>query len=612
MKPFCSLALLCGLALTIISGCKEQSKTVSTSSAATSPDSDSGTDSSEVTSKASKQSGPFLFREIASESGFSFLRNDDSHGQERLFEVNGGGAAVTDFDSDGWLDVFMTNGCPVPLALQSRETPGRLFRNKKTMTFAECSEVSGLTQYGYGTGCAAGDLNEDGFEDLYVGAFGPNQLWVNNGDGTFSENSGPHIPEVNEWSSSVAFADLNGDGNLDIYVANYVAESDTHPKLCPDSKPGVGATGCSPSFFDGLCDSLLLSDGSGGFSDASGEAGLLALPGKALGVAICDLGGDAAPEIYVANDGEPNFLFSIQREEVSNSEDEQESTPSATRSIKLHEQALFANVALNEQGFAQASMGVAAADLDRNGMVDIFLTHFFAETNTLYLNCSTTDGLMFQDTTRISSLGPPSLSKLAFGVVPIDVDNNGWKDLLVVNGHTNDRTWAKHSSEPYRMTPQLFQNQGEASFIDVSRTSGDYFYRELLGRGLAMGDLDRDGAIDAVVSHRLDPSVILRNESDIVGRSVILRLIGRRCSRTPFTAKALRLNTTPVACEHLVGGGSYQSANANEVHFGLGGEKRMDLEILWPDGEREEIFGLTPGYWTIRQGDKRSWTTDVR
>ncbi len=304
---------------------------------------------------------------IGKESGFDFVRYDDMHGLERIFEVNGGGAAVFDFDCDGWLDIYMTNGCRVPLSLQSRETPGKLFRNHRRMTFGDCSKESGLMQFGFCSGCAVGDMKEDGFEDLYIAAFGPNQLWINNGDGSFSPLTTKEIPDVSEWSSSVAFADLNADQALDLYVANYLAESDTHPKLCRDSKPGIGDTGCTPPHFTGLPDQILISDGAGGFIDGSTSAGLAEVPGKALGVAV--------------------------------------------------------------------------SDFDRNGLPDIFLTHLLNESNTLYLNHSTADGLLFHDSTRMLGLGPASLDRVAFGVAAIDVDNNEWKDILIANGHTYDQTW---------------------------------------------------------------------------------------------------------------------------------------------------------------------------
>lgn len=206
----------------------------------------------------------------------------------------------------------------------------------------------------------------------------------------------------------------------------------------------------------------------------------------------------------------------------------------------------------------------------------------------------------------MSGLGPPSLNCVAFGVAAIDVDNNGWKDLLIANGHTYDRTWWA-DPEPFRMSPQLYENQGAASFVDVSASSGEYFQRELLGRGLATGDFDRDGRIDAVVSQQLDQSVILQNITFSAGNSWVLKLIGRTCCRTPVGTRVTLRNIEPAACEHLVGGGSFQSANVNEIHFGLTTADTVDLEIQWPDGLREIVMKVSPGYSTIRQGDRNAW-----
>ncbi len=603
-RHFQQTVLCIGLVSTLAAGCGKQQSSPVLAPQSEAPDS-TQTEPTIVKSPGTPAARPgvtssLVFHTVGRESGFDFVRYDDMHGQERIFEVNGGGAAVFDFDSDGWLDIYMTNGCRIPLSMQSNETPGKLFRNHQRLRFGDCSKESGLMQFGFCSGCAVGDVDEDGFEDLYIAAFGPNQLWINNGDGSFSRISPTRIPDVNEWSSSVAFADLNSDQALDLYVANYLAESDTNPKLCPDSKPGVGDTGCTPPHFEGVCDRLLISNGEGAYIDASASAGLLALPGKGLGVAICDFGGDDHPEIYVANDVEANYMFRVEVDSETMEADRR-------GMISLKDEGILASVALDERGYAQGSMGVAVSDLDRNGLPDVFLTHFFGESNTLYLNHSTSDAILFQDGSRMSGLGPSSLDRVAFGVAAIDVDNNGWKDLLIANGHTYDRTWWANP-EPFRMFPQLYENQGAASFVDVSSTGGEYFHREQLGRGLATGDLDRDGRIDAVVSQQLDESVILQNITASAGNSWVLKLIGRTCCRTPVTARVILRKTDPVVCEQLVGGGSFQSASANEIHFGLAAANTVDLEVHWPDGVQEIVTDVAPGYSTIRQGNHRAWS----
>ncbi|MEJ7591348.1 MAG: CRTAC1 family protein [Planctomycetaceae bacterium] len=532
----------------------------------------------------------FRFRELGAESGFDFQRYDDMTGQHRILEVNGGGVAVFDFDQDGSLDIFMSNGCRLPVNLDIRETPGKLFRNLATMTFRDCSETSALRQFGFCYGCAVADANEDGFEDLYLTAYGGNQFWINHGDGTFSEVASENGTLSGVWGSSAAFADLNGDSCLDLYVANYLDESDTNPRLCPEPNSPDGYVGCSPAIYKGVPDTLFLSDGAGGYINASSEAGLHELPGKALGVVICDFGGDARPEIYVANDGEPNYLLTVEQLEPISGH---------VQAIRLHDEATVANVALNEQGYAQASMGVVAADFDRNGALDVFLTHFFGDTNTLYLNRTEGANLMFEDATRQSVLGPPSRSVLGFGVVAMDVDNNGWKDLFIANGHVDDRTWMK-ASQPFKMLPQVFENQQDGTFRDASGGAGQYFQNPTLGRGVAMGDFDRDGRLDAVISHQLVPSVILQNETSC-GDSVTLRLIGTASSRTPIGAKIRVLGSRLHTEEQLIGGGSFQAACVNEIHIAGIPAAALNLEIIWPNGFVETVQLPGQGQWAIRE-----------
>ncbi|MFM7057945.1 MAG: CRTAC1 family protein [Planctomycetota bacterium] len=543
------------------------------------------------TNSAAGETPRIRFRTLAADSGFVFQRNDDMRGQRRILEVNGGGAAVLDMDADGWLDVFMTNGCRLPQAEDAQQTPGRLFRNLREMRFGDCSRDAGLMSFGFCCGCAVTDVDHDGFEDLYLTAIGGNQFWKNNGDGTFTERAAASGCRGNAWGASAAFGDLNGDGHADLYVANYLDVSETNPLLCPEPRSPDGYVGCTPAMFPGVADHLYLADGSGAWIDASAAiAAVVPFPGKALGVVIADLGGDRRPEIYVANDGQPNFLFVVDSCDVT--------------AVQLKECATEASAALNEQGFAQASMGIAAEDFNRDGRTDLFLTHFYRDTNTLYLNQSAAGAnqLLFQDATRASRLGLPSLSRLGFGVSGLDADNDGWNDLLVVNGHVDDRTWFD-PEQSYRMPAQMFANRGDGTFRDVSADAGDWFSTPALGRAAAAGDLDRDGRPDVVVSNQLDPSVILRNESDSAAASLVLKLCGRSAPRSPIGARVQLAGVDPPLWRQLAGGGSYQAADAAELHLGGLENQAYQLRIEWPDGSVEELDAVLPGRWLIRQGD---------
>lgn len=500
------------------------------------------TASDELQSRAQdNEKSPVSFRTIGAENGFDFTRFDDISGRKRILEVNGGGVGVIDFDGDLWPDLFMTNGCRLPVQDDDHDTPSVLFRNGRNLQFEESNRESGLSQFGFATGCAVGDFNNDGFEDLLVTAYGPNTVWTNNGDGTFQKQkfeNGHH-----RWSTSAMCFDFNRDSNLDLYIVNYLDESDTHPTLCPNDQSPTGYVGCPPSLMEAQPDTLLLNDGQGGFVDVSSTTGLDQLKGKGLGVAATDFDGDGQLEIFVANDGEANFLLK--------SVNKTGNVPS------LVNVALESQVAFNEAGFAQASMGVGVADFDHSGSPDLFLTHFFSDTNTLYLNESERNTLLFVDATRGSRLGPPSRRSLGFGVGVFDVNNDGWQDLFVANGHVDDRSDAANP-EPYRMTQQLFLNEN-GRFTDVSATSGNYFQRSFLGRGVATADLDRDMRVDVIVSHQLEPSVILHNESEFSAAATLLR------KATGASETRIRMGNRLFGAEKA--GGSFQSACDHDLQI---------------------------------------------
>ncbi|MEY3174174.1 MAG: hypothetical protein RLZZ436_2088, partial [Planctomycetota bacterium] len=525
---------------------------------------------------------PVHFRTLGSKSGFDFTRFDDQRGQWRILEANGGGVAVLDIDLDCWPDVFLTNGCRIPLDPTDHRTPGQLFRNRSELKFENVSTAAGLLQFGLGYGCAVADADEDGFDDLYLTRYGGNQFWHNNGDGTFTEIAAENGTLCGEWGSSAAFADLNRDGWQDLYVVNYLNESDTNPRLCPESASPTGFIGCSPALFEGAADRIYLSDGTGHYLDASADAGITNTPGKGLGVVICDLDGDHSPEIYVANDGEANFLFSV---DVATAAEGQ------IPGIRLTDHALTANAALNELGYAQASMGIAVGDLDHNSQTDLFLTHFYGDTNTLYLNHSTPGQLAFRDATRASALGPPSRQKLGFGTVAADFDGDGWEDIFIANGHVDDRSWMQ-GGQPFHMQAQFFTNHS-GRFTDVSTSAGDWFQQAWLGRGAATADFNQDGRLDLVVSCQLAPAAILINENNPSTApaephpaSASLIPVGFHGPRTPWGLKihAADGGSTSV----LLPGESFQSAGSREILLS-GASPTSTFNTRWPSGKNTQI-----------------------
>jgi enediyne biosynthesis protein E4 len=530
------------------------------------------------------------FVDVTAESGISFERYDDMRGQHRIMEATGGGVALFDYDGDGWLDVLLTDGCKLPCQPGDTSHASQLFRNLGDNRFTAVTAATFISCHGFNYGVATGDYDNDGFEDLYVAGFGHNSLWQNNGDGTFTEVTAAANADDPRWSSSAAFADFNRDGLLDLFVLNYVDVGDP-PKLCPNKESPDGFLQCPPTAFPAVDDLLLLNDGAGRFVDITREAGITGIDGKGLSLAVFDANDDAWPDVYVANDTTANFLYI---NESAGSEAGREDS-----GLRFSEQGSVQGVALGREAKAQGSMGIACGDYDGDGWSDLIVTNFFAEGTSVYRNLG---GKGFADDTNRSRLRPPTLPMVGFGADFLDFDNDGWLDLIMANGHIDDLTWS-NLRERFRMKPQFFRNEGDRSFRDVSQWSGEYFLKDWLGRGLAVGDLDNDGDQDFVVSHQLAPSAVIRNDSAEMGSSVAIQFIGRESSRSAIGTRVKAAGRERVLVRQVLGGGSYQSAPDRRVHLGLGSEDAFsEVTATWPSGHVDQWQNITPGRYLAIEG----------
>lgn len=502
--------------------------------------------------------------------GIDFVREDDMRGLKRIFESTGGGVGVIDFDLDGELDLIFTGGCKVPEELKSVGPTCAIYRNLGKVQFRSCTLPSRLTKAGFCQGIAVGDYDNDGFDDVYITALGSNGLFHNQGDGTFVELTQELGVDDPSWSTSSAFADVNLDGCLDLYVVNYLADSPYDPLLCRNEKSPTGYEQCPPSKYEGVSDRLFLGDGAGGFKDITETCGLSNKLGKGLGVVICNFDQQGFPEIYVSNDGEANFLFKV-------SED-----PSGR--LVLDEIGMESGAALSGSGYAQASMGIAAGDYDRDGLIDLHITNFYGDSNTLYKNLG---NLQFDDITRHTGLAGPSKKVLGWGTVFADFDADGWEDLFVANGHVEDRTW-NGRGEPFEMLPQLFRNSGNGKFSDESLKSGEYFLKQWLGRGVATADFNNDRRVDLVVSHQKSRPAILLNQ--VPAQHVMsLQLVGTSSNRNGLGARVeiQSIGGQKLATQESMGGTSFQSSGQRR-QFILA-DSGSKLTVFWPSGRSQVL-----------------------
>nr|MBS0020343.1 CRTAC1 family protein [Gammaproteobacteria bacterium] len=546
-----------------------------------------------------------VFSERGAELGIGFEHFNGMLGKFYFPEIVGAGAALFDCDNDGDLDLYLVQGATLEEG-EARSPPSagrilsdQLYRNDRMVQadgtprlhFTDITAASGIQEHDYGMGAAAGDIDNDGFVDLYVTNFGANRVWHNEGNCTFKDwtvRAGVGDPR---WSVSAAFFDYDRDGWLDLFVGNYVDFSLAKHRPC--YAPTSAQDYCSPQIYEPLQNRLYRNRGDGTFEDVSVQAGISRESGGALGVVTADLNGDGWSDIYVANDGRPNQLWVNQRDGT------------------FEDDALLAGAAVNRDGAAEGSMGVDAADFDGDGDEDLFMTHISDETNTVYVN----DGQgWFQDQSAQTGLGAPSQGYTAFGTAWIDYDNDGWLDLFVANGEVKIIPALARAGDPYPLHQpnQLLRNLGNGRFVDVTAQAGEAFELSEVSRGAAFGDIDNDGDVDIVVTNNNGPSRLMLNNVGNQSHWLGLRLLTSAGRDAAGARVAVYRPSQPPLWRRTRTDGSYASANDPRVLVGLGNDTEVaSVQIHWPSGRIEQWQGLpVDRYSNLREGEGQLLNSD--
>jgi enediyne biosynthesis protein E4 len=527
-----------------------------------------------ATAPAQSQSAqPGKFVDISAASGIQFQYQSSHTKKKYLLETMGPGVALFDYDNDGRLDIFVVNGAPLtdPMAkgaIPQKAGPAywnRLYHQKADGTFEDVTEKAGLQGAGYGMGVAVGDYDNDGFEDLYVTAYGGNRLYHNSGDGTFTDVTEKAGVAGGGWSTSAIWVDLDSDGLLDLVVLRYL-QWDFDDIWCGEHKEGYRAY-CHPDYFKPIAPLVYHNDGNGHFTEISVKVGINK-PGKGLGAALADFDRDGKVDLIVANDSMLEFLYHNKGDGT------------------FDEIGLLSQVAADGDGRTFAGMGVDAADYNNDGKPDLVITDLANQRYALYRNDG--DGL-FTYATITSGLGQATMTHSGWGVRFFDFDNDGWKDLLIAQGHDLDTVEITSPNLHYREPMLLLRNTG-TSFVDVSADSGTVFQQAWVARGLAIGDIDNDGRIDAVVTTNDGGLHILHNETLTANHWITLKLVGQKNNRDAIGAEVRLKTSAGVQIATVTTGGSYLSSSDKRIHFGLGADTGIaSVEIHWPSGLVQQV-----------------------
>jgi hypothetical protein len=500
-----------------------------------------------------------IFTDVTAAAGIHFVHSAGRTGKKYLPETLGAGVAFIDADGDGWQDLFFVNSKGLPA----------LYRNNHNGTFTDITRASGLDISVYGLGVAVGDYDNDGRDDLYLTALGGDHLFHNEGGGKFRDVTKASGIRNDSFGTSAAWFDYDRDGKLDLFVANYVQWSQQHDLWC--SLDGSTKSYCTPESYKGTSSKLFHNLGGGRFEDVTDRAGLGDPTSKSLGVTVLDYNGDGWPDLFVANDTQPNKLYRN------------------LRNGTFKEEGMTAGVAYGEDGVARGAMGADAGDYDRSGRPALLVGNFSNQMLGLYHNEG--NGL-FVDEAPSSTVGRASLLKLAFGVFFFDYDLDGYPDIFAANGHIEDQIGRVQPKVSYRETPLLFRNLGNGKFENESAAVGDAFNHPMVARGAAYGDYDHDGDLDIVVSTNNGPACLWRNDGGNSNHWLSVRLAGTKSNRDGIGAVVRVSSPSGKQWNMVRSGSSYCSQSDLAVTFGLGKDSAAEVEVDWPSGAKQQFKGV--------------------
>lgn len=534
-----------------------------------------------ITAGGFVKTGPIIFQDTAKQAGLTTWHHEAGTPEKKLIlEAKGPGVCLLDYNNDGWLDIFLVNGSTYD-ALEGKATPphAALFRNNHDGTFTNVANIAGVTNDRWGYGCATGDYNNDGWPDLYVSNYGKNRLYRNNHDGTFTDVAEQANVALDSWSAGATFGDYDGDGNLDLFVDGYITLDMKNPPVSGSKAVGYAfcqyrgvAVMCGPRGLKGAPDHLYHNNGDGTFTDVSKKLGVDDPNGYyGLGALFADVNNDGKPDLLVANDSTPNYLY-INKGNGTFEDD-----------------SYMSGFALNESGREVANMGIAAGDYQNNGHLSMVNTVFADDYNVLFQNDGTGT---FTDVSYQAGIAVSSIPFVSFGDGFLDYDNDGWLDLLIINGHVYPQV-DQHPEwgESYAERPLLYHNLKNGKFSLVPAVEGTGLAVVTVGRGAAFGDLFNDGKIDVVLNNMDGVPVLLRNVNADHHHWVEMKLIGGPKSPRDAVGATVYLTAGGIReRQDVLSGGSYLSSNDMRVHFGLGDtDKVTQVEIHWPNGAVEKL-----------------------